>query len=444
MLLTLSLLKSVVQANKSRSCLIAWMKITFLGACRQVGRSQMQVACGNLSLLLDAGTTTFKGARFPLQPARSPDACILSHCHLDHSGFLPLYYDNGRFPWLSTFPTAPLTNLLWEDMISVLRQRGETPYLSERQIKAANKHGVCLPYREPYEFFDGTVATLFDAGHIIGSAQTLVENNSCSILYTGDLNYSQTRMHDKAEVPLKGVGALVIESTYANRDHAPRKQMEEEFVDFVEEVAEGGNALVPCFAVGRTQEILMVLDAHGVKANVWVDGMGQKTCGIAADFSSYVRDAKAMMKAFSRARFVQDAAQRKQIASGKGNVIITTAGMLDGGPVLSYLQRMNAAGKGGVLLTGFQVKGTKGAELLEKGIVRDRGKPIKIGLPVKHFDFSAHCGKTELMEFVKKVSPQKVFCVHGDEPTCLEFVSDLNGEGFDAAAPQAGESFEVA
>ena len=133
---------------------------------------------------------------------------------------------------------------------------------------------VAVPYEEPYEFYDGTTATLYDAGHIIGSSQVVLEHGGSTLLYTGDYNYSDTRTQSKAKVPLQEPSALIIESTYANRDHPPRKRVEQEFIEAVEAALETGNALIPCFAVGRTQEVLQVLEAYRVKGNVYVDGMG--------------------------------------------------------------------------------------------------------------------------------------------------------------------------
>lgn len=416
------------------------MELSFLGACRQVGRSQFQANAGEVKLLLDSGSTTFAGARFPLNPSGKIDAVVLSHAHLDHSGFIPVLFRRRNIPVYCTAPTLPIANLLWEDAIKVADKRGEPPYLSHREIQAAAKHTVPMPYNEAYEFFDGTRFTLFDAGHISGSAQTLLEEGDTRLLYTGDLNAETSRMHNGAKPPAKDVDALIIESTYANREHPLRQDVERTFIDAIEETLETGNAIIPCFAVGRTQELLMVLSAHNISAPVYVDGMGIQTSTLVTEYPSYVRDYRAMTAALQHAQFVEDGGMRRKIAEGRGKIIIATAGMLDGGPVLTYIQRANKHGRGSILLTGFQVPGTNGRNLVERGFVRDMGRTIPVNLPVKTFDFSAHSGRSALFDFVKKVNPQKVFCVHGDEPTAINFAQELREQyGFDARAPEPGE-----
>jgi len=418
------------------------MKITFEGASRQVGRSQFEVDTGELSLLLDSGVARSE-ENLPQPPSRQPDAIILSHAHLDHSGHLPAFYRGAKMPWLTTFPTPPILGILWPDSIKVVKSRKEQPVITEKDVKAAAKHCVTLPLGEAYSFFDGTTATLYDAGHVLGSAQTLIESHNKTLLYTGDFNCEQTRNHRPAKPPRKGVDALVIESTYSNRDHAPRGEVEETFIASVKAAIEDGNALVPCFAFGRTQEILQVLESHGIKSDIWVDGMGQNITLAYQDYPSYVNDAKALARAVEPAQFVENHAQRKKLAEGRGNVILTTAGMLEGGPVLSYIEKMNASQRGSILLTGYQVEKTNGRRLVEEKMIKYNEKTLSIGLPVEQYDFSAHTGKTKSFDYIRKVAPQKVFCVHGDPSVCEAFAENLRLEGFDAHAPTIGDEFDV-
>ena len=418
------------------------MRIRFEGASRQVGRSQFEVDTGEMTLLLDAGVARDE-EKTPLKPTARPDAIILSHAHLDHSGFLPSYYRNQRMPWLTTFPTLPITGILWPDSIKVMRSRKESPHITEKEIKGCVRHCVALPLHEPYEFYDGTTAELHDAGHILGSAQVLLEKGNKTLIYTGDFNLGETRNHYPAELPAKGVSGLIIESTYSDRDHAPRAETERAFVTAVRQAIEGGNALVPCFALGRTQEILQVLEAAGVRAPTWVDGMGEDVNAVYQEYTSFVRDHAALERAIGRAKPVENTSQRRAIAEGKGNVIITTAGMLEGGPVLSYLDKMNNAGRGAVLLTGYQVEETNGRRLVDSKLVKYNGKILKVSLPVKQFDFSAHTGMTKSFEYIRTVNPERVFCVHGDAGVCEGFAERLRREGFDAVAPKIGEEHEI-
>ena len=401
-----------------------------------------QADTGQLKLLLDAGTTTFQGDRFPLSPRGKIDAAILTHSHMDHSGYVPQLFHKNRIPWYCTPPTLPTSNLLWRDAIKVAIQRRESPYVTEKLIREANKHAVTVPFGEEYEFFDGTTFELADAGHIPGSAQVVVAAGKQKLLYTGDFNSAKTRLHDGCVPAAKGADAMIIESTYGLRNHPPRKDIETELAVNVKEVLEDGNALIPCFAIGRTLEVLMALKAKGIK-RVFVDGMGITASQIAADFPAYVSDPDAMASALASCKFVENNSARRVIGAGRGHVIIATAGMLDGGPALSYIKAMAAAGRGRVLMPGYQAAGTNGRMLVEKGMISDRGVKFKINLPVKTFDFSAHAGRKELFDFVRKAAPEKVFCVHGDEETCLTFASELKEQGFDATAPKLGDTVTI-
>jgi putative mRNA 3-end processing factor len=301
-----------------------------------------------------------------------------------------------------------------------------------------------MPYGEPYKFYNGTQFSLHDAGHIPGSAQILVEDSGSKLLYTGDMNSEESRLQHAAVAPETDVDALIVESTYSNREHPVRKDVEKDLIEAVEEALQEGNALIPCFAIGRTQEILLVLNAAGIDAQIYVDGMGIASSTVVSEYSSYVKNPSALNSALSQAHYIQDHTQRRKVAESKGKVIVATAGMLDGGPALTYIQKMNQSGKGAVLLTGYQVAGTNGRLLVEKGQLRDRGRTTKINLQVKAFDFSAHSGRSYLLDYIKKVNPKKVYCVHGDEPTCLQFAHELREqEGFEAFAPAAGDSAPV-
>jgi putative mRNA 3-end processing factor len=251
-------------------------------------------------------------------------------------------------------------------------------------------------------------------------------------------------MHSPAKVPNERVDVLITESTYGDADHPDRRALQKKFCAEVKEAVDRGFAvLLPCFAVGRTQEMLQLLDENRLSDRLYLDGMGRKTSEVALGFPSYMRNAKAFGKALSSARIIEDSGGRRAAARA-GNVIVTTAGMMEGGPVLNYLERFVKGGiKAKVFLTGYQVEGTNGRRLLDESIFYSRGKSMKFAGEVAFYDFSAHSGKKELIAHAKACDPEKVICMHGDDDKIDGFVAALRGEGFDAGAPSLGDKVIV-
>ncbi len=245
-------------------------------------------------------------------------------------------------------------------------------------------------------------------------------------------------MHGAAEFP--EAETLVIESTYFEKDHIPRKETEEKFIESVQDTLEkGGTALIPAFAIGRTQEILMLLDAHGIRAHV--DSMGLEVYKILKKYPEYLRNPELLDRAFRRAVPVK--VQQRNLVLKEPSVIVTTAGMLDGGPALYYLSRQYKDPKSKVLLAGYQVEGTNGRRALEHRIIETKEEVLTLKLKIEQYDFSAHSGDGELKKLVKdfcKRDTIRVFVMHGDK---TEVFSQWISEeiGVDAYAPSNGESF---
>jgi putative mRNA 3-end processing factor len=230
---------------------------------------------------------------------------------------------------------------------------------------------------------------------------------------------------------------LFLEGTYAGREHQKREELEKNFLDKIDEVVNrGGVAVVPAFAVARSQELAIVLKNSGY--NVWFDGMGKKVSKIYLKYPKYLRSSDDLKKALKKINFVHSDQGRKMAL--KSEVIITSSGMMDGGPVLSYMNKLKNDPKSAVLLTGYQVEGTNSKLLIEKGKLDFYGVMENIECEVQYFDFSAHAGHSELVEFAKACDPEKIVLFHSDNRTSL---AESLKDAAEIYTPNNGEIFEL-
>ena len=421
------------------------MEITFLGGAKEVGKSAILVDTGSEKILLDYGCKiNVKPTQYPELVKGKLKAIIVSHCHLDHSGGIPILYRHGQTcPTFGNEITKPLAKMLWKDSYKIAREEGEEPKFSKRDIKKASKHFQPVDYREPFKI-GKTKVTLFDAGHIPGSCLTLLETKEKKLLYTGDINLLDTRLIKGADLDLPQVDVLITESTYADREHPDRDEEERKFIEAVEEtLANEGIALISCFAVARAQEIILILDEFEVREKIYLDGMAKKATNIINLFPQLQREYNQVKKALDRlgVKFIKRPEKRKKLLK-KPCIIVTTSGMLSGGPISFYLEHLYEREDCALLLTGFQVPGTEGATLLQTGRYIHKDLDLEVKMNVRKFDFSSHASRSQLFEFVKLVNPSKVFCVHGDNTE--RFAKELREDyGFDAVAPSNSETFEV-
>ena len=380
----------------------------FLGGADEVGNVALELEFDGARFLCDYGYKPTRPPTFPQNLSHEPDMVLLSHAHVDHSGMIPHLSNLAEAPVLATHMTQALAELLAYDSIKVAKGEGyELPYDSSdvRQAQGLYDRAGFGANRE----VRNVGVRLRSAGHIPGATMFELEGSK-RLLFSGDINTTDTLL-------VKGTKSrkcdiLFLESTYAGREHPDREETQRHFVERVEEVVDaGGTAIIPVFAVGRTQEVLMALYRLGLET--WVDGMGQKVDKIMLDDPGYLRDASFLRKADGRARYVRGEALRNTAA--RSEVVVTTGGMLDGGPVLEYLRIHRGDPRCVVFLTGYQVEGTNGRMLLEKGLIDLGMGPERIVPKVEFYDFSAHSGHSELVEFVKGCGPEKVVLFHGDE-----------------------------
>jgi len=391
----------------------------------------------NDCLPLDFGMLTGNPPQFPVETP-SPEAVVVSHGHLDHVGTIPsLLSGDDRPPVHWTPPTYELALTLARDTLKLHGGSYRCPF-TENDVKRVTEVSETHGYRETFEAA-GHEVTFYDAGHIPGSAHVLVDDGDTRLLYTGDFHTDDQRLVS-GTTARPDADVVICESTYADVEHEDRADVEERFARSVERTLwEGGTVVVPAFAIGRTQEMMLVCEAYDIPC--YVDGMGKQVTEMLRQYPGFVRDADALRRATSHARFVTGRdGQRKRITDQKA-AIITTSGMLSGGPAMTYIPEIRANPTNKVTMTGYQVEGTPGRDLVETGSAEIDGRVMPVSAQVEQYDFSAHADRTGLREFLDSYRDTPVLVNHGDR--CVAFAAELAADGFEATAPAVGDELTV-
>ncbi|HSV42613.1 MAG TPA: MBL fold metallo-hydrolase [Methanomassiliicoccales archaeon] len=429
------------------------MKLKFLGGAEEVGRLCLLMKNKGANLFLDNGIKLMsrdpsgdpakpgkkKQPDVPLPCLEPVDSALLTHCHIDHSGMMPKLAVEKGAKIFGTPMTLNVSELLWRDTLKVARAEGfREPFQSDDIITALRQ---CEPIHFG-ETFDvaGLEVKAHSAGHIPGATMFEMRGDETT-LFTGDLHTFNTKLVYGAH-PVK-CDNLIIESTYAGRFQRDRIKEEQRFVEKVKEVVErGGKAIIPCFAVGRTQEVMLIL--KHLKYDMWVDGMGKTVNRIYMDSPQYLRSEKDMRhakKVFSEVR-----TPTSRVKSMNAEVIVTTSGMLDGGPVLRYIMQEARNPKSAILIPGYQAEGSNGRLLMEKNKVAietevfDEYDIMDVKCEVDRFDLSAHADHKELMKFIKACDPNKIVLMHGD---CRELMAKELEDEYKVFLPLNGQEFEL-
>ncbi|NOJ28217.1 MAG: MBL fold metallo-hydrolase [Nitrososphaera sp.] len=420
------------------------MKVTVLGAAKEVGRSGFLANCNNTNILMDYGVLLKREPIFPMHvKPRDINAVVITHAHLDHSGFVPSLYLSGStdIPALATLPTFELSELLIEDMIKISGFYLPFEYIDVVTMLKSSKK---LQYREPFMVNDAKV-TLHESGHVVGGASVIVEHEGKKLFYTGDINTRGSKLLRRADLDFGPIDMMIIESTYSQAEQAPREKSERELVEFAYEVIErGGTLFVPSFSVERAQEIACVFKAYNFKHKLVMDGMALKANEIMGRHPAFLRDAELFKSAVGGAEWIAGWSRRKKVVN-EPCVIISPAGMLVGGSAIFYTQAIMTDEKNGIALVSYQGEGTPGRLLLDKRMANFDGKMQKCYADVKRFEFSGHNSRSELFEILDRVQGNpKVLTVHGDGPSCEKFAEEIRQKyGFDAHAPEQGEIVDV-
>jgi putative mRNA 3-end processing factor len=389
------------------------MKIQFLGGVEEVGKLAMILETGDLRLLFEYGMSPGKPPTYPLPPPPI-DMVLLTHAHLDHSGMIPWLFSRTDQNILTTQLTGEISDLLHKDSIKIAKSEGYAIPYDNSDIKNAKNSIIPIEPQQKRQIGNDYEVVCHSAGHIPGSLMFEL-NCEKKILFTGDFNVTDTRIV-KGTKPVD-CDILFLEGTYAGRDHPKkREEIEKDLIDKIDEIVKrGGVAVLPAFAVSRSQEIALVLRKSGF--NIWFDGMGQKVAKIFLKYKHHLRSAENLKKALNKINLVHSDKGRKLAL--KSEVIITSSGMMDGGPVLNYMNKLKDDKKSGVLLTGYQVPDSNARLLMDKGRLNFYGVTEKIECEVQYFDFSAHAGHNELINFAKACNPEKIFLMHSDNREAL-------------------------
>ncbi|MFC6716880.1 MBL fold metallo-hydrolase [Natrialbaceae archaeon GCM10025810] len=411
------------------------MDVEFLGGAREIGRSAILI---DDSLLVDFGMDSGNPPSYPIGDV-DPDAVVVSHGHLDHVGSIPVLLSGDARPEVHwTPPTYDLAMLLARDTLSLHGGSYDCPFTEAevaRLTQVSRTHG----YREPFEAA-GYEITFYEAGHIPGSAHVLVDDGETRLLYTGDFHTEDQRIC-AGTTARPDADVLICESTYADTTRPPRAEIEREFAESLRStIREGGTVVVPAFAIGRTQEVLCICEAYDLEC--YVDGMGKRVTELLLRPRNreFLRDPDLLRRAKGNARFVDGRdGQRRRIAA-QNTVIVTTSGMLHGGPAMTYVPEIRTHPANKIALTGYQVEGTPGRDLLETGSAEIDGRMMRVSARVEAYDFSAHADREGLLSFLESYEDATILVNHGDR--CEAFAEELRArregddiDGRDSARP---------
>jgi hypothetical protein len=436
-----------------------WVRITTLGGCREVGRSCMLLSTPESRIIIDCGVNVGSDdSATPflyvpeVYPLNQIDAVVLTHAHLDHAGLVPMLYKYGyEGPIYCTPPTRDLAVLLQLDYIEIAGREGKRLPYDSTMVREALKHTITLNYGDVTDIAPDTKLTMHNAGHILGSsiAHFHIGDGLYNVAFTGDQKFERTRLFDPAVCNFPRLETLVTEATYGgtNSIQLSRKEAEVTLMNVVKEtISKGGKVIIPAFSVGRSQEVMVVLEEAIRKkvideVPVCLDGMIYEATAIHTTYPEYLNnDLRDLIfhkgiNPFLAQCFVkvESPKQRTEIIEGPPCVILATSGMLNGGPVLEYLKRLGPDEKNTLVIVGYQAEGTLGRRI-QKGwkelplSVEGKTQTVKINLEVTTVDgFSGHSDRQQLMEYMRRIYPKpgRVITNHGEEGNCLDLASSI-------------------
>ncbi|MFD1644695.1 beta-CASP ribonuclease aCPSF1 [Haloarchaeobius litoreus] len=459
-----------------------YVRITTLGCCREVGRAAFVLSTPETRILIDCGDKPGAEDEVPyLQVpealgagATNIDAVVLTHAHLDHSALLPLIFKYGYDgPIYTTEPTRDLMGLLTLDYLDVAAKEGRAPPYESEMVREAIKHTIPLEYGDVTDIAPDVKLTFHNAGHILGSAVSHfhIGDGLYNVAFSGDIHYKDTRLFNGAVNDFPRVETLVLESTYGGRNdyQTDQEDSERKLIEVINEAHDqDGKVLIPAFAVGRSQEIMLVLEEAMRKGKipsmpVHLDGMIWEATAIHSTYPEYLRDDLRdrifhedenpfLAEEFNHIDGGEE--ERQEVADGGPCIILSTSGMVEGGPIMSWLRHVGSQEDSKMVFVGYQAQGTLGRRIQngwDEIPINDRGgnggrsNTLKLKMDIETVDgFSGHADRQGLEDFVRTMNPrpEKVLCVHGDESSVQDLSSALYHEfNMRTFAPKNLETF---
>ena len=413
------------------------LRYHYLGGGNEVGNVGIVLEDPSSNqLLLDYGIAPTKPPRYPNEAPHVSNA-IITHSHIDHLGMVPWLASNHNTTLHGTELTAAISEMMWYDCHKVSSIEGYPLPWDKRDIDLALSAWKTHRFNQPWKQDDWKLE-LHRAGHIPGAAMLHVETPNKSVLFSGDFDTRDSQLTVGAK-PVQ-TDVLFVEGTYGGRDHPPKQEENQRFIERIIEVIDrGGTALVPAFANGRTQDVVMLLHKHLPELDVHVDGMGKRVAKLQMNHPETLRDPPALEAAWKWCRRVSSKSDRKKALDA--DVIVSTSGMLDGGPSIWYLNRLRHERKNAILLTGYQARNTGGRRLLDERRIPIFGKLANIELDVDQYSFSTHAGHQEIVDFAEQCQAEDVVIYHSD-PTMARppLAEALEKNGHQVHVPENGIS----
>ena len=417
-----------------------------IGAGCEVGRSCIILKFQNKKIMLDCGVhPAYNGICslpfFDLIDPGEIDILLVTHFHLDHCGALPYFLEKTNFKGecYMTYPTRDIYKIILSDYVKVAHSKSEESLFNEKDLKNSLEKIKAINYHQEIEY-KGIKFSAFKAGHVLGAAMFLIEISGVKILYTGDYSREIDRHLQPAEIPNKEVhkiNVLIVESTYGIHQHEDREEREKNFIKYVDEVvSRGGKCLLPVFATGRAQELLLILDEYW-EANIskFKDVKIYYASSLANDsidiFKRYINMAGTYVKKkfseerknpfdFKYIKRVKTEQEILDVYNDKPCVVFASPGMLQSGLSKNLFEKWCSDKNNGIVITGYCVDKTLAREVLAQPAKIDFGnnkekKEKDLLMSVKNVTFSAHCDFKHTDEFIQEIEPKNIVLVHGEK-----------------------------